>query len=906
MRLYFSSSSTQDTLCDDFEERTGSAFATFMVTLPSDCGTCHIMRNSESKSSASYVIREADLFSTTTRVWLDGEGCAVSHEKGVFAALLYDVVWQSPSPKPTIKSRNSKVHKLQKLLINWTADLKDDSTQSFVIHKLSQYYDTFSADALKPIDRTSFQVLTQACDETACSLYFLSTRRKVEGRLETHYGYVRGTTYKDMTHYDEDQTDIRLVDATGAEISNLEVYDTPGIDFLGPDWFERDPDSDSDDEDDMEEDDYKTYTYSDSALVLIPDSRLADFLVNNFWSEAADGRVAMIRGAWDTWLSSHRQEDYDHWFRLCKVMLHKLEMSQEKCDRARDQEAGGQDERNTIKVVIETALSANRRTCDDLLLKSMELWKPDLGKFTDNKKGLVDAMAIITRLGLEKVSHALEKILPADRGVLEIHECLKALSKQYSSYVQDGPDQASTLDSTQAGSPAERSTVVAPTHEKLHQWLENFFMNAIASGEVMKATPPLNILTLLVELTQDGKSGTVEACLESLRQPLVPLTTVYELFKLLLQHAETNRGDECLTAITLDISIQKWLHEDICSLSIAVLVKDILDTHPAQLEPFIYALLPTPRMHMPGGLASASIYYTPTLADLANKHPEQARLLNLLNSIILAIYLAIDIGPEPQPNNDLHRPLITQCPYASTPTARCATCSKLNRFLGSATEISFTSAGWDNTQRAHAVQMLNTIPDHDMILTRSDVRSRPRTYEMKLEKTNGRYVYDHQQWESRNNIYRANVNMAVEIQRQRSKEQIFGGLYDVLMSADKAQAQSFLHGCWTQSLSQHRFMLSESLGRGAREHLERTIQHRGGIISLEATGSDHNLASVDDKKLIKITPSTTNSSARFGNENQENEQSHAATEAVSDTVTVTESDLPSFIDKKFADTLISP
>lgn len=851
MRLYFSSSSTQDTLCDDFEERTGSAFATFMVTLPSDCGTCHIMRNSESKSSASYVIREADLFSTTTRVWLDGEGCAVSHEKGVFAALLYDVVWQSPSPKPTIKSRNSKVHKLQKLLINWTADLKDDSTQSFVIHKLSQYYDTFSADALKPIDRTSFQVLTQACDETACSLYFLSTRRKVEGRLETHYGYVRGTTYKDMTHYDEDQTDIRLVDATGAEISNLEVYDTPGIDFLGPDWFERDPDSDSDDEDDMEEDDYKTYTYSDSALVLIPDSRLADFLVNNFWSEAADGRVAMIRGAWDTWLSSHRQEDYDHWFRLCKVMLHKLEMSQEKCDRAGDQEAGGQDERNTIKVVIETALSANRRTCDDLLLKSMELWKPDLGKFTDNKKGLVDAMAIITRLGLEKVSHALEKILPADRGVLEIHECLKALSEQYSSYVQDGPDQASTLDSTQAGSPAERSTVVAPTHEKLHQWLENFFMNAIASGEAMKATPPLNILTLLVELTQDGKSGTVEACLESLRQPLVPLTTVYELFKLLLQHAETNRGDECLTAITLDISIQKWLHEDICSLSIAVLVKDILDTHPAQLEPFIYALLPTPRMHMPGGLASASIYYTPTLADLANKHPEQARLLNILNSIILAIYLAIDIGPEPQPNNDLHRPLITQCPYASTPTARCATCSKLNRFLGSATEISFTSAGWDNTQRAHAVQMLNTIPDHDMILTRSDVRSRPRTYEMKLEKTNGRYVYDHQQWESRNNIYRANVNMAVEIQRQRSKEQIFGGLYDVLMSADKAQAQSFLHGCWTQSLSQHRFMLSESLGRGAREHLERTIQHRGGIISLEATGSDHNLASVDDKKLIK-------------------------------------------------------
>ncbi|KAK5955701.1 hypothetical protein OHC33_003342 [Knufia fluminis] len=286
--------------------------------------------------------------------------------------------------------------------------------------------------------------------------------------------------------------------------------------------------------------------------------------------------------------------------------------------------------------------------------------------------------------------------------------------------------------------------------------------------------------------------------------------------------------------------------------------------------------------------------HIPALAELANIYPEHRFMMNALITIILASYLVFEIGQEPQPNNDLRRPLIDLCYECRRGGTTCIVCPTLNHFLASPTESRFVSSEWDKRQRLHRFVAFAKIPESIVKVWTAPTKE-SRSHQLKLKKVDYGSAQEHQGWQERKMAFITDTWRVVELQSNRSDEQIFGCLYRALASADKHKIETFLQEVMTRSLSNYRFVLDSGLAKEFRQSSTEIIRQRGGsVVSRGLSSTAHNRSddtlSADSRTVFVVANS---------------ESQHISSGATrTRSVTITQSEFETFIAKPYGETLI--
>ena len=285
-------------------------------------------------------------------------------QTGFSGAVVYDVIWKSTSPKPSLSAAASKLSHLRETLSSWAAAPSTERTPEYFLHRLSKHYPNIDKTTMSPDDRATVHLVQNACTDTGCRLFFVNVEHVIEGRACMSYYGNYGLHKQLMKGYDEGEGSVKITGLDGSVLADYNVYgsDGEGLGFLGDDWFDREPntDPDEDDDDDMEEEDWVRKTYRDTAILIIPDNKLATFIMKHLPEDVA-GRADLIERAFSTWQADKQEAWFGHWLRLCEAALENISKPDEVESKA------------AISTIIDTAITADHSGCQEILLRALKL-----------------------------------------------------------------------------------------------------------------------------------------------------------------------------------------------------------------------------------------------------------------------------------------------------------------------------------------------------------------------------------------------------------------------------------------------------------------------------------------------------------------------------------------------------
>ncbi|KAK5939391.1 hypothetical protein PMZ80_008695 [Knufia obscura] len=760
--------------------------------------------------------------------------------------------------------------------------------------------------SLDPGDLQSYNLFSQACADSDCVLYLANIERRISGPTCGDKTYSRGEEYYISEVYD-DYTTVRLFNASGGCVGNAQCMDH--ISFLNEDVYsiDRYPDEEEKDEDDDPyhrsgyRDQYGNYNYDDSPdathyyrdtiLLLIQEKLVAYLLVRNLWTDNRSIRAKWVTDAFDLWQRSQSQKTYQHWLQLSKLMIAKLGNNQVSYPYSSRNNTS--DEKVDLQAIVDTALQVSNTDSIEILRQALPLLVSSTGELSTTD---ISTMAkLCATLGFtSELKNTVREIFRRTKNV-SIH--LNLLCKFCESYLRSRhPQNEHYARDMPAGwiLDASRSRETEDEGDLL-DWALTGLSEAVEHTDLDVVLMPSDFINLLSFATGDFRNFVVRICLRSIRKPDIPLWRAFRVSKYFASETSTDVQHRSIASAAFEVTLPLLQKEEFNGSTLKEIIGELTQIDSALIKEVVRVLLTSQQMHMPNSLPSRCISSIPDLVQVTSEDPVSGPSISIFVTVMLAAYLACDVGTEPRHTyNDLRRPGVRCNPS-------CQICITLNGFLGNASERKFVSHRWKaTTERAHAEQQIkNQIPNHKEVLRQSTGPAPgSTTHQLYLEEIDEKYKREHQAWRQRLKQFSETVDKVLKLQPRRASQQAFGTLHDTIVKHDALKAKTFLRDATKQSLASYHFKLPES--EVPMEHtsqqLQLMIENCGGSISpLSRPGADKVV------RIIASKGSVAGFRERLAMEHdaiQAYEQDHVPV------TTICESDLEAFIDQCWYNSLV--
>lgn len=214
--------------------------------------------------------------------------------------------------------------------------------------------------------------------------------------------------------------------------------------------------------------------------------------------------------------------------------------------------------------------------------------------------------------------------------------------------------------------------------ETLLGWARTRVKRAIERADLDAPTIPTDFSFLLSCATGEVKDLILQACLTSINRMTITAAQVLQIFKSFSAQKDPDAEHREIASSAYGSLLRIMQRQPVGGEVLREVVEHVTSKECILTAQLVYALLPSQEMHMSGGMPSRSISFIPDIMRAGWITAEQSRYINVLSTTLPTAFLVFELGPEPQPTNDLRRPGL---PCHSS----CHVCISLNGFLSSST-----------------------------------------------------------------------------------------------------------------------------------------------------------------------------------------------------------------------------
>ena len=721
---------------------------------------------------------------------------------------------------------------------------------------------------MSPDDRATVHLVQNACTDTGCRLFFVNVEHVIEGRACMSYYGNYGLHKQLMKGYDEGEGSVKITGLDGSVLADYDVYgsDGEGLGFLGDDWFDREPDTDpdEDDDDDMEEEDWVRKTYRDTAILIIPDNKLATFIMKHLPEDVA-GRADLIERAFSTWQADKQEAWFGHWLRLCEAALENISKPDEVESKA------------AISTIIDTAITADHSGCQEILLRALKL--SNLNAQNLEPEDYENLAAATCRLGIDTMGDVLDGVFAAFEDLSDLYDHLQTFLRHYARIYKIEVD----TEAEQPQSPANSAIVTTKTSpEQVSDWSQAALLRAVKTNDFQAISSVAGLRTVLEASEGRRKDEIIEACIESVKRPSVSITTIHQLLRI---PACGSSGS--MLSLTFDTLLEKIQTQNITADTLIGIVEDIGNHSLAMLRQLVFTIAASRYLHCAKGISSTWLHHLSALAMLAVRKPAFRQLLNTLITTVLAVYLVIEVGAQPQPLLNFAWPMVS-CPD------NCNQCADLNSHLCDGHEMQFTREYGLVTHRTHAMERLKSIPQQEQILE-YDCRKQKGVHTLRVRKIDKRYAVAFSAWKGKEGVYHGTLIQILSTQLRPTDDTVFGSLRLALLNGDVVATGMFLRTTLGLSSSGLSFGFDDQIDTTAKETMLSTIRQRGGELRPNGVNA-LSQESPGQRRAVHIVPGPQRMLCE-----KDDDIAAQVKAGVPDQVTIKEAEFDSFLEKCWAE-----